>query len=69
MFFTISGGAMVMLSWKDLVVPMVGCHLASRSRKRGPRGDLAQVILCKVLILRALLGHTVKSYLKHLFDV
>ena len=33
------------LSWNDLVVPMVGCHLASRSRKRGPRGDLAQVIL------------------------
>ena len=45
MFFTISGGAMVMLSWNDLVVPMVGCHLDSRSRKRGPRGDLAQVIL------------------------
>ena len=66
MFLTISGGAMVILeyknlkivycndfiilylSWNDLVVPMVGCHLASRSRKRGPRGDLAQVILkCK----------------------
>ena len=45
MFFTISGGAMVILSWNDLVVPMVGCHLASKSRKRGPRGDLAQVIL------------------------
>ena len=42
------------LSWNDLVVPMVGCHLASRSRKRGPRGDLAQVILKyknKILLL------------------
>ena len=45
MFLTISGAGRVMLSWKDLAVPMVGCHLASRSRKRGPRGDLAQVIL------------------------
>ena len=65
MFLTISGGAMVILeyknfvtlsiwlcrardnylSWNDLVVPMVGYHLASKSRKRGPRGDLAQVIL------------------------
>ena len=74
MFLTISGGAMVMLeyknlkvswfsiqiyqylSWNDLVVPIVGCHLASKSRKRGPRGDLAQVILkCQNNILKSFL--------------
>ena len=48
MFLTISGAGSVMASWNDLAVPMLGCHLYSRSRNSGPRCDFVQVILTKI---------------------
>ena len=70
MFLTISGGGRVMLSWKDLLVPIVGCHLASRFRNSGPRAERAQLILIQQRFIQSVditemssLGHGNKQSL------
>ena len=55
-----------MLSWKDLAVPIVGCHLASSFRNKGPFGDLAQLILIYRIKLCMVIH---QFYLKHLLEV
>ena len=47
---TISGRGCEIASWKLLLVPMVGCHFFSSSRKRGPLTDFLAVILVRDMI-------------------